>query len=255
MEETRDDKGRLTNADHLSEIVTLWSVVQRAHGDESTDAISAQQLLLNRYGGAIHRYLRAAVRDDNAADEIYQEFALRFVRGDFRNVDPQRGRFRSFLKTVLFRMVADHFRRAKRDAVVRPTPDIPELGVTDAPQDNDEFTEAWREELLKRTWTTLAADEKQTGKPFFTLLQLKLNHPDLRSADLAERLTQDLGRSISTANLRVLLHRSRERFADLLLEEVVHSLADNSRDTLEDELIDLRLLEYCRPAIERREDS
>ena len=77
---------------HLSQIQTLWSVVELAHGDD-TAMQSAQQKMLDRYGGAVRRYALAALRDEDAADDVFQEFALKFVRGDFRAADPGRGRF------------------------------------------------------------------------------------------------------------------------------------------------------------------
>ena len=52
--------------------------------------------------------------------------------------------------------------------------------------------------------------------------------------------------------VRQTLHRARERFADLLLDEVIQSLDHPDAERLEQELIDLALLEYCRPALERR---
>jgi hypothetical protein len=50
----------------------------------------------------------------------------------------------------------------------------------------------------------------------------------------------------------VLIHRARDAFAELLLEEVMESLETASLDDAEDELIELELLEYCRPALDRR---
>ena len=65
---------------HLSQIQTAWSMVRQAHGDD-TAVHAAQQSLLDRYGGAVRRYALASLRDEDAADEVSQEFALRFVRG------------------------------------------------------------------------------------------------------------------------------------------------------------------------------
>ncbi|MEX2093624.1 MAG: hypothetical protein WD971_13145, partial [Pirellulales bacterium] len=78
---------------HLSQIQTLWSVVELAHGDDPAMQ-SAQQKMLDRYGGAVRRYALAALRDEDAADEVFQEFALKFVRGDFRAAAVQRLRVR-----------------------------------------------------------------------------------------------------------------------------------------------------------------
>ena len=91
---------------YLSEISTQWSLLYKAHSEQQDVASPAQVQLLLRYSGAIQRYLLGAVRDPDAAQELSQEFAFRFIRGDFQVVDPERGRFRDYVKTVLFRMVA-----------------------------------------------------------------------------------------------------------------------------------------------------
>ena len=81
-------------AEHLSQMSTLWSVLGRAHGEDRDEILSAQEQLLERYGNAIRRYLRAALGNPEAVDEVFQEFAHIFVRGGFRGADPTRCRFR-----------------------------------------------------------------------------------------------------------------------------------------------------------------
>ena len=83
---------------HLSEMSTQWAMVIQAHSDVPDDAQRAITQLLLRYAGAVHRYLLKALRDRDAADELNQEFAMRFLRGDFRHSDPTRGRFRDYVK-------------------------------------------------------------------------------------------------------------------------------------------------------------
>ena len=51
--------------------------------------------------------------------------------------------------------------------------------------------------------------------------------------------------------MRKTLERARDRFADLLLDEIAQALTNPTLDQLEEELIDLNLLEHCRPALER----
>jgi RNA polymerase sigma-70 factor (ECF subfamily) len=232
-------------------------VVRRAHGDH-TAVQSAQQALLDRYGGAVRRYALAALRDEDAADEVSQEFALKFVRGDFGKADPAKGRFRAFVKTVVYRLIVDHQRRRK--ALVREGPlhsNIAEPAAGDADdtsKDADDalFRTSWRDELLARCWQRLAELEERDGKPYETVLRYRVNHPDARSPELAAGLSERLGKPINAGAVRVLLHRAREAFGDLLLEEVTASLVDGSLDEAEEELIELDLLEYCRPALERR---
>jgi RNA polymerase sigma factor (sigma-70 family) len=239
---------------HLSRIQTLWSVVRRAHGDH-TAVQSAQQALLDRYGGAVRRYALAALRDEDAADEVFQEFALKFVRGDFGGADPERGRFRAFVKTVVYRLIVDHQRRGrKRRQEGLLHSNVPEPKATDNENDGDDalFRASWRDELLARCWQRLAELEAREGKPYHTVLRYRVDHPELRSPELAEGLSRQLDKPINAGAVRVLLHRAREAFADLLLEEVTDSLAAGSLDEAEQELIELDLLEYCRPALDRR---
>jgi RNA polymerase sigma-70 factor (ECF subfamily) len=69
---------------------------------------------------------------------------------------------------------------------------------------------------------------------------------------MAERLTAQLGRPFTAAGVRQTLHRAREKFGDLLLDDVIHSLGHPTGEELEEELAELGLLDHCQPALERR---
>lgn len=239
---------------HLSRIQTVWSMVRQAHGDD-TAVHAAQQSLLDRYGGAVRRYALAALRDEDAADEVFQEFALKFVRGDFGRVDPERGRFRAFVKTVVYRLIVDYQRRQKKRLQESPVHSNLAEPAADTGQplgDDTAFQLSWRDELLAKCWQRLADDEKRSGKPYHTVLRYRVDHPDDRSPELATGLSGVLGKPINAGAVRVLLHRARDAFAELLLDEVVNTLTADSIDDAEEELIELDLLEYCRPALDRR---
>jgi RNA polymerase sigma-70 factor (ECF subfamily) len=213
----------------------------------------ARQQLLERYGGAVHRYLLGALREPDAAEELLQDFALHFLRGDFRRANPERGRFRNFLKTALFRMVVRYCRQKQR----RPLPlrdDLFESRIIDLEpvEAEQEFLRSWRDELLARAWSALIQSEEETGQPFYLVLRFRVDNVDMRSPEIAEHLTVLLGKPLTPAAVRQLLHRARERFADALLDEVIHSLARPTEEHLVQELIDLGLLDYCRPALQRR---
>jgi RNA polymerase sigma-70 factor (ECF subfamily) len=243
-----------TNPDqHLSQIATLWSMVEQAHGPDAEGVTAARQRLLERYGGAVQRYLLGALRDPEVADELTQEFALRFLDGKYQGADRARGRFRNFVKGVLAHLIADHYRR--QQARPRPLP----LDVADPPAQGQDpadpdplFLETWRQALLGRAWQALSEVEAQTGQPFHTLLRLRVDQPDLRSAQMAEQLSGQLGKPISAASVRQTLHRARDRFADLLLDEVTQTLGRSAEEDLEQELIELNLLTYCQTALNRR---
>jgi hypothetical protein len=47
------------------------------------------------------------------------------------------------------------------------------------------------------------------------------------------------------------LHRAREKFAEILVDEVLHTLAEPTLQDLEQELIDVDLHEFCSPALDQ----
>ena len=237
----------------ISRIETLWSVVRRAHDGAGTEATDAQKLLLEQYGGAIRRYLMAALRNEDAADEVFQEFALKFVRGDFEKANPDKGRFRQFVKTVIYRLVVDFQRKGTKDKRHKDLADLQaDLEPSVEARMDSEFTTSWRNDLLARAWAALEKAEATSGKPYYTVLRFRADNPNLRSPDLAAQLTKKLGREIKAGNARVLVHRSREIFAERLLDLVEDSLQDRSQEELENELITLDLISYCRPALDAR---
>jgi hypothetical protein len=69
---------------------------------------------------------------------------------------------------------------------------------------------------------------------------------------LARRLGAELHKPFTEIGIRQLLYRARQRFAELLVEEVARSLPGATPQELEQELIDLSLLEYCQSALKRR---
>jgi DNA-directed RNA polymerase specialized sigma24 family protein len=236
----------------LNLISTRWSLVCRANHTSTEEAMAARQELLERYGGAVRRYLRKLLYDPDSANEVFQEFALRLLHGDLRGADPQRGRFRNFVKGTLFHLVAD-YRKQQRNW---PEP-LPADGAALAANLQDvesdrQFVESWGDELLARAWAALAELEARTGQPFYAVLRFRADHPELRSPQLAQQLTAQLGHPFTAAGIRQALHRAREKFADLLLDEVTHSLENPTAEQFVQELVELSLLDYCRPALERR---
>lgn len=235
----------------LTELTTLWSVVLGARAEDTSRRAEARRQLLRRYEPAVLRFLRKAVRDEDTARELVQEFAVRLLSGGLDGADPGRGRFRDFVKGVLRHLVVDAYRKGNR--LKQHASDAPE--VADSADDlaalDRQYVESWREELLARTWLALAEEDRRTGKVLHTVLRFRADHPELRSAALAEGLTTRLGRAVTDVWVRQMIHRARERFGDLLLEEIAQSLAAAQPDAVEEELVELELLQYCVAALER----
>jgi RNA polymerase sigma-70 factor (ECF subfamily) len=232
-----------------SQIVARWALLLEARRAAGPVAREDRVELLPRYGRAVYRYLRRHVGDRRDAVELCQEFAVRFLRGDFRRADPQRGRFRDYVKSALVNLVNDHHR--SRQARPRPlaagaaepaAPAEPSL-----PSDAD-FLSGWRQELLNQTWTALA----DANPAYHAALLLRIEDPDLPSPAMAVQLAERLGRPLTPENVRKLLQRAHAKFAELLLDQVAASLTDPTADELEDELRAVDVLKYCRSALERR---
>jgi len=226
----------------IDAIETHWTLLQRAHSGDEKDAAFARAKLIEEYGNAVRRYLLGSLRDQDDADELFQEFAYRLLHGDFKNATPVRGRFRDFLKGALSHLTTDFFKRKKKNFPnLAPGFQEPQC----EPDDLDlKFRDCFRDELLARTWTRLKELETQTGQLFHTVLKLRANHPELRSNELAIKLGESLHQSITAAGFRQLLHRSRGRFGEFLILEVRNTLSDNSPELLQEELSDLGLLTY-----------
>ncbi len=239
--------------ERLSRINTRWSVVFQAHQGSSQEVVAAQQALMQRYCGAMYKYILAAVRDPHVAEELCQEFALLFVQGNFKRVDPERGRFRDYVKTVLFHLVANWRRRQNRQGVAYDSEVHEPAQAAPAVEPSDQkFLDNWRDELLGRAWEGLERIENQTGQLYFTMLRFRAASPDVKSEQMAQQLAERLGKPLTAVAVRQTVHRAREKFADLLLDEVARSLETTDRDRLEQELIDLSLLPYCQEALAKR---
>ena len=78
-----------------------------------------------------------------------------------------------------------------------------------------------------------------------------MDEPGLTSNEWAARLSERLGRPVTPGAFRQALQRARREFARRLIDEVRASLLEGpTRQTLEEELADLELLEYCRPYLQ-----
>jgi len=237
---------------HISQIETIWPVLRKAHDGQPAEVTAAQQMILQRYRPAVHRYLLACLGDGDAADELCQEFALRFVRGDFRNANPEKGRFRDLLKSALYHLIIDYHKRRQRGmpqlALDGPEPVADPQSTFDCDR---QFLKAWRADLLNKAWEALALEERRSGRPLHTVLHCRAANPELRSMQMAEQLSERLGKEVTADWVRKWLHTGRERFAELLLNEVARSLRDPEPDAVMQELIDLELFQYCKVAVDR----
>jgi DNA-directed RNA polymerase specialized sigma24 family protein len=239
----------------LSQLTTQWTLIFEASRGSGDALKAAQSEVLERYYGSIYRYSLKFLGEADLAEEACQEFALRFMRGDFRHADPAKGRFRDYVKAAVIHLL-NEFRRREQD---RRRALALESGVAEAmatplplePEDSA-FQQLWCKELLNRAWYEMERQRSASGPPYHAALRMKADQPDLTAADLADRLRVAGKGTYGASGMRQILHRARQLFADRLLDEVARSVMSEERHILIEELIELDLLTYCREALNRR---
>jgi RNA polymerase sigma-70 factor (ECF subfamily) len=230
--------------ERLSAISTVWSDLTQLHEGPEGARAAAQDRLYRRYRQAAYRYLLAALRDPHAAEDLTQEFALCLVRGDFHNADQERGRFRYYVKAVLSNLVRRYRQQGRKDALPLPA-DSPALaGLPTPPEEPDrELDDHLRQDLRLRATKALRAEHAG----YAAALHLRVTESDLSSPELAQRLSRELGRPLTAVAARQMVHRARERFAALLVEQAAQTLEHPTVENAIEELRDLGLWDDCEP--------
>jgi len=235
---------------HLSRISTTWTLVFQAHRGSLPARQVAQAAVLERLQNAIFRYVLSVLGDQQAAEDLCQDFAYRFVRGDFHRARPEGGRFRDFVKRAVINLIRDWRRRRQAGPRLVPFDDALQGGVASSVPDGKEtFEMHWKTELLERAWKRLEQLEEEGGGWFYTLLRHRAEHPGQSTEEMASALAARLNRTLKADNVRKTLQRAREKFAGLLVEEVALALETATPEELRDELTELGLLSYCQPAL------
>lgn len=186
--------------------------------------------------------------------DLFQEFALRFVRGDFRNLRPHEGSFRQYLKTALINLVRDH-----QTLQAKLNKGVPHNDRTGEALDvaMPEFDVSLRTELLAQTWQMLSEAQLAGGPPYYTVLKGRVDHPDWSLDDLSQAVADELHQQElpSNAAFRKLLQRSRDAFANRRIDVVGQTLGCCDWPRVEEVLVELELLAYCQSALQSRRKS
>jgi RNA polymerase sigma factor (sigma-70 family) len=235
----------MSEKQRLTEIPTEWTLVRTAHitapnGLPDPASAEAMEKLIGRYHDAIARYLRLKLRDENLADEVMQEFWTKLLTHKLAGADPSKGRFRDYLRTVLHRLIIDHFRGRKIQQ-------LPPGDLLDPSRPDEEFDHVWRKVVIDRVIGRLETYEVSTPKNrYATVLHLRLDSPDAPIEDLAQRLSQQVGTKVSPEAFRKTLQRARAKFVELLIQELRETIHPAEPDDIEAEIFDLGLGNFYR---------
>jgi len=224
-----EDSGTPLQPERLTTLETSWTTIRTAHlpGPEGQ---AAMRDLISRYHKAVDRYLRLKLRDRNLADEVYQEFWVKVVDHKLAGADHNKGRFRDYLRTVIHRIIIDHFRGRKLQPL--PPGDLLDPSVPD-----DEYDRAWCMTVLERVFARLDTYEVATPKNrYASILRLRHENPDASIDELAERLSASSGVPIRPEAFRKTLQRARVKFFELLKQELRETIHPATAEDIEDEI-------------------
>jgi RNA polymerase sigma-70 factor (ECF subfamily) len=221
-----DESSTLTpQGDRLTNLETSWTTIRTAHMPGPAGQ-AAMRDLIGRYHDAVDRYLRLKLRDRNLADEVRQEFWTKLLDHKLAGADHNKGRFRDYLRTVLHRLIIDHFRGKKLQSL--PPGDLMDPAAEDPEYD--------------RVWSRLDTYEASTPKNrYASVLHLRVENPKAAIEELAERLGTQLGLVVTPEAFRKTLQRARAKFLELLIEELRVTIHPATQEDIEAEIQDLGL--------------
>src|SRR5213082_3339414 len=222
-------------------ITTHWSVVLDAQG-ETPSAQEALEKLCRIYWRPIYSFVQRQGFGPEEAKDITQGFFAQLLeRGSFNAVPKEKGRLRSYLLGALKYFLADEQRRAmaiKRGKGQRLVPleelraeNRVEMEPSDPVTAEQIYERRWASTMLERVLNLLKDQYRAGGNTalFDSLKQLLPDEPDAPSqADIAAQL------GMTENAVRQAFHRFRQRYQELLREEIAHTVA--TPGDIEDEL-------------------
>lgn len=191
-----------------------------------------------RYSRAIRNYIRAILGNDHDAEDASQELLLKILARGVAHPDPGRGRYRDYLRAAARNVALTHKHRGKR-----PVTDADLAALPDSAAAEREWLAGWRAALVDAAWRQLEASARRvSGGLGFDALRLTRDFPNETSTQLAARLSESVGRSVTPEAFRQQIHRARKLFAELLIREVKATIPQAADEELQAELAELGFL-------------
>jgi RNA polymerase sigma-70 factor (ECF subfamily) len=220
---------------------TRWSLIAAARGGDAPPARQALDELCRAYWYPLYAYVRSHGAGHHEAQDCTQEFFASLLESDaLAEVDPARGRFRSFLLAACRHFLANRAdrERARKRGGGRPAlsldfPDAERRYHREPAHDQTPerlFERNWALALLEQVLGRLRAECSAAGKgPLFEELKGHLTGGEGPAhAEAAGRL------GMSEDAVKMALYRLRRRYRELLRDEIAQTLA--SPDEVDDEI-------------------
>lgn len=205
---------------------TRWGVVRAAAG-EGGSAKSALESLCKDYWDPVYAHVLYRVNDVHFAEDLTQEFFSKFLsQGWFLRPREERGKFRTFLLTVLRRFLNDELQRTRAwkrggRTVTVSLDELPETAIVpEGPETTSHFDRVWAKNLLHRAFVALK--KESDGERFDQLFRFLQREPDHGEYQM---LSDRFGMTPNT--IAAAVRRLRRRLRDLLREEVRQTLSED----------------------------
>jgi RNA polymerase sigma factor (sigma-70 family) len=212
---------------------THWSVVLEAGDESSPQADAALARLCQTYWLPVYAFVRKRGNSPEQAQDLTQAFFANFLeKQHVTKVNRERGRFRSFLMTSVENFLRNENDRAQaqkrgggRQLLSLDEQDAEARYLCEPTTETDPakaFEQRWAATLLNMVLKRLQTEFGTAGRSeLFEALQAHLlgDADSTPYPELAERF------GITLANVKVTAHRLRQRYRELLREEIAHTVA------------------------------
>ncbi len=240
-----EEKRELESGDRPWFTTTHWSVVLAAGQRASPNSRRALATLCERYWFPLYAYVRRSGFSSHDAEEMTQEFLAQLIEKDYlRDVDRQRGKFRSFLLAALKHFLSKQRDRARakkrgggrcafsldfRDAESRY-----KLEPADDLTPERLYERRWALTLLDQVVQRLQQEFSDAGKSA-VFERLKGALTGGRDSPSYRQIAEDL--AMTEGSVKAAVHRLRRRYRELLKSEIAQTVEDPAE--VDDELNDL----------------
>lgn len=217
---------------------TRWSVVLLSARSEAPESPAALAALCSLYWYPLYVFVRKRGYNPEDAQDLTQGFFLHLLdHKALAQVDPLKGKFRSFLLASIQNYLAKEtdrahcLKRGGKTEFVHLDAENAENHYRVEPTDyltpEKIFDARWALTLLDEAMRLLSVEYAEEGK-MATLETLKpfLNPIDSEAPPQYERVADQL--QISVGAVRTLVHRLRKRYTALLREQVARTVSDAS---------------------------
>ena len=226
---------------------TRWSLVRLAIADEPVEALQAMEALCEAYWYPLYAFIRRSGHGPEDAEDLTQGFFARMLDRDIlTSADPSRGKLRSFLLTCLRRYMANEREQAmaqKRGGglVSSLDADWAESRYRHEPRDDLSpdrlFQRRWALTVLEHALRLLQEEYADRGKE----KQFEVLRPFLgmgaEPEQSYEQVAGNLGLTVN--NVKTHIFRLRQRWRELLFEQVSLTLDEPNPDEIKAELAEL----------------